>query len=565
MLTVSVPKLRVRDSRTAEVRPSRLLAWLDELPQGDQEDSMQQILQALYVQNRTALDPSNRLDLMELYRGPVFDIAASLAQHYTTSPFPMTVRQYGLASSVQRLLEELANGYKIVANDLITRKAEKKNKSDFALSLQRATYTLSAIFVKCCEIYRPYPREAWRQLHQLYILAEIHEILHHPVKKLNAGDEDETIFSSYKRGLLIGASSPYQLHQGECMQLYELIPKWRGCVEISPWTGGDRRESPGDFLVNLASDSPPVPLIKLAETAFDLSKSSHCRLVSTLGVIKEIHSIMTALDQNVPRSLPVSGGTNADFLRRIGRILAGVNITRHATRSSYDREIPVCVGMNSIHFFVNGQRTFGVQAPGEQVARPPGLAANEEFFDLTDPAVGDPHKPGNAPARSPDFALYGNSHRLFTCSVKDQGAPGVCVRIKEQVGLQVRVGDLVGLQFPTPNQWSVGVVRWLQGHAAASVEFGIELLAPVFFPVAVKRTIDGDRFFQALMLPGNRSLKQPQSLLVPRGAYQTGEKLILSRESGEQLEVSPIQVLDRTGSYDRLLVALPWLRNPPAS
>jgi hypothetical protein len=568
MLTVSVPKLRFRDSRTTEVRPSRLQAWLEELPQGDQEDSMQQIVQALFVQNRTALEPTNRLELMELYRVPVFNIAESLAQHYVTSPFPMGKSQSMLASSVVRLFEELANGYKIVANDLITSDVTKRHKQAFALALQRATYTLSTIFLKCCEIYRPYPHEAWHQLYQLYRLAEAKEILQHPVEKLNPGGDAETVLSSFERGFLIGVSSPYELLQGECAQLFGLIPGWRGRIRVSPWSGRGKEDSPGNFLVNLASDSPPIPLAKLAKVG-DGSKSNHCRLVSTLDVIKEVHSIMTALNTSIPDTLPVAGGvgisTNAGLLRRFGRTLAGVNVVRQASRSSYDHEAPICIGMNSIHFFVNGQRTFQVTEKNEQDVPATHGAANEELFDLSDPLVGDVHDPRARQPGSPGLAMYGNSHRLFTCSLKDQGAPGLCVRTREHNGLQVRVGDLVGLQFPTPNQWSVGVVRWLRGHAASSLDFGVELLAPAFHPVAVKRQVAGDKFFQALLLPGSRSLKQPQSLLVPRGAYQAAEKLTLTDQQGEQYEVSPLRVLERTGSYDQLLVALPGLRNLPVS
>ena len=570
MLTVSVPKLRFRDSRTAEVRPSRLQAWLDDLPQGDQEDSMQQILQALFVQNRTALEPTNRLELMELYRVPVFIIAESLAQHYVTSPFPMGKSKFRLASSVVRLFEELANGYKIVANDLITSDATKRHKQVFVLALQRATYTLSTIFLKCCEIYRPYPHEAWRQFYQLYRLAEAKEILEHPVEKLNPGGDAETVLRSFEQGFLIGASSPYKLLQGECAQLFGLIPEWRGRIRVSPWSGRGSEDSPGNFLVNLASDSPPISLAKLAEVGDgDGSKSNHCRLVSTLDVIKEVHSIMTALNTSIPDTLPVAVGvginTNADLLRRFGRTLAGVNVVRHASRSSYDHEVPICIGMNSIHFFVNGQRTFQIPEKNEKDVSATHGAANEEIFDLSDPLVGAVHDPRAGKPGSPGLAMYGNTHRLFTCSLKDQGAPGLCVRTREYNGLQVRVGDLVGLQFPTPNQWSVGVVRWLQDHAASTLEFGIELLAPAFHPVAVKRKVAGDKFFQALLLPGSRSLKQPQSLLVPRGAYQAGEKLILTDQQGEQHEVSPMRVLERTGSYDQLLVALPGLRNLPVS
>ena len=568
MLTGSVPRLRGRESRSAEVRPSRLKAWLDDLPQGDQEDSMQQILQALYVQNRTGLDPINRLELMELYRRPVFNLAESLGQLYVTSPFPMTGRQFELASSVQRLMEELANGYKVVANDLITGEATRKHRDEFALSLQRATYTLSAIFLKCCEIYRPYPREAWRQFHQVYRLAESHGVLHHPVAKGRSKEQAETVFISYERGFLIGASDPYQLHQGECASLFELIPKWRGHIRITPWNGAGAGNHPGGFLVNLASDSPPIPLAKVSEAEIEARKSGHYRRVSTLEVIKEVHSIMTALKFSVPESLPgmdSAGGTNADFLKRLGRVLAGVNTVRHSTRSSYDRQVPLCIGMNSIHFFINGQRTFQLSKPEDEAARPVRLAANEEYFDLTDPGVGDAHQPELVRPRSGELAMYESVHRLFTCSVRDQAASGLCVHSREQPGLLVRVGDLVGLQFPTPNQWSVGAVRWLQNPAPSTIEFGIELLSPDFFPVAVARQGDDDNEYQALLLPGSRSLKQPQSLLVPRGACHAGEKLLLTLEPGRGREVTPIRVIERTGSYDQMLVALPGLSSSPAS
>jgi hypothetical protein len=146
---------------------------------------------------------------------------------------------------------------------------------------------------------------------------------------------------------------------------------------------------------------------------------------------------------------------------------------------------------------------------------------------------------------------------LFTCSVKDQSASGLCVSIQDRSELRVRVGDLIGLQFPTPNQWRVGVIRWLKNRGEEAFEFGTQLLAPSLLPVAVKRTIDKDAFFQALLLPGNKALKQPESLLVPRGAYQPGDKLILSRQPAEKIQISPLQVLDRTGSYDQLLVVLP--------
>ena len=66
--------------------------------------------------------------------------------------------------------------------------------------------------------------------------------------------------------------------------------------------------------------------------------------------------------------------------------------------------------------------------------------------------------------------------------------------------------------------------------------------------------MDVSSFFQGLLLPGNRALRQPESLLVPRGMHNPGETLALSDREREETTVSPLYLLDRTGSYDQLLI-----------
>ena len=72
------------------MRPKRVEAWLSALPQANAEDSLQQMLQALFAQNRTLLEPANRLDLMELYREHVINLVESQAQTYVSSSFPLS-------------------------------------------------------------------------------------------------------------------------------------------------------------------------------------------------------------------------------------------------------------------------------------------------------------------------------------------------------------------------------------------------------------------------------------------------------------------------------------------
>lgn len=559
MLTVSVPKLRAHGPRAAEVRPKRVEAWLSALPQANAEDSLQQILQALFVQNRTALDPDNRLSLMGLYHQPVSNVIESLSRSYTTSPQPLSERQHAVATAVQRLCVELANGYKVVANDLTLLDSIQGNRDEFVLALQRAIDTLSFTIVSAYAIYRDCADGVWRDLHQLFRISELHQVLNYGVPAVGGNAEDDelvTIFESYQRALLIGACSPYGLSQGECEQLFALVPQWRSGVQISKKSARLRKDGAGYFLVNLVADSPPVPMSKVAHQDLESEKSEYLRMINTLDVARELHSLLKVSDPRDPRApqaLPVPDA-HTDLLRRFGRVLAGVNIARRSNRTPCNHLISICVGLNATHFFASGQRHFNTEPAADKTAWPT-VNGNEEFFDLTDPMLGNKKEADQSydPAEP-----WQNStvYRLHLCRVKNQSAGGLGIQISTPTELRLRVGDLVGLQFPTPDQWRVGTIRWMRSNSAQLLDIGIQMLAPSLSPVAVRRRIDGNDsspFFQALLLPGNRALRQPESILVPRGTYQKGEKLVLSNDA-EQTLISPLHLLDRTTSYDQLFI-----------
>ncbi len=561
MLTVSVPKLRAHGPRAAEVRPRRVEAWLAALPQANAEDSLQQILQALFVQNRTALDPDNRLSLMVLYHKPVFNIIESLTRTYAASPHPLSERQYAVATAVQKLCVELANGYKIVANDLTLLDSIEDSKDKFVLALQRAIDTLSFTITNAYAIYCDCPEGVWRDLHQLFRMAELHKMLNYPVQSPEEDTSEDklvTVYESYQRALLIGASSPYGLSQGECAQLFCLIPHWQCEVQISKKSARLRKDGAGCFLVNLVADRAPIPMTKVAQSDLHSENSAHLRMINTLDVAREIHSILKISD---PRDVRAPGtlstpDANTDLLRRFGRVLAGVNIVRRSNRTPCNHQISICIGLNATHFFASGQRHFRPE-PAEPNAKPVNeVARNEEFFDLTDPTLGNAQDTDQPPAARTDPWRNSSVYRLHPCRVTNQSAGGLGIQISLPTELRLRVGDLVGLQFPTPDQWRVGTIRWMRSQSAQLFDVGIQMLAPRLSPVAVRRKIDDDErspFFQALLLPGNRALRQPESILVPRGTYHKGEKLVLSIDA-EQAVISPLHLLDRTTSYDQLFI-----------
>ncbi len=561
------------------MRPRQIEEWLAGLPKGNAHDSGRKLQQVLYNQNRSALDPATRVNLMELYQDTVIATVASLQQQYTTTSYPLSQRATETYELVQRLITEMANGYKVTANDLAASLGEADQRDALALAIQRSVHYLSAALLNAYEVYVACPVGVWRDLHQLYQFVEATDLLALSVAvpaSIDAQNTDTTIAAAYRRILLVGACNPYGLLQAECRRLYQLIPILRSETVVTREL--EYADPTGRFLIGLGWDAPPVPVVKAPRR----KNEEHLRLLVVLDVVREVHSLLKNLERGstlraLHTALPGAEPAHGDLLRRVGRVLGGINVRRRSNRTAKEAAVALCTGVNAIHYFASGQRRFqppvDAGEPTEGVPAPtPGLAlavnddldtAEEVYIDLADPVLAangliqDIGAPEGA-ARPPDDQWgRGVTYRLHECLTVDESATGLRLKIYTPSDLRMRVGDPIALCYPTPDRWRAGVVRWMRSSSAESLEAGVQFLAPELVPVAVRRHVEVDQpdapFFQGLLLPGNAALKQPESLLVPRGTCQPSDTLVIWK-SGTSDVIVPLRILDRTGSYDQLLL-----------
>ncbi len=560
MLAVSVPKIRAKKHLAAEVRPRKVENWLAALPQASARDSAEQLLQALFGQNRTALDTENRISIMELYREPVIAAVDVIRKSFTSAAYPLSGRNLEHYLLVGKLLGEVANGYKIVANDLIAK--SKPNKSDLVLALQRSMHFLGQDLLHAYQSYYPTPTGVWRELHQLYLYAETHHLLNFPVAAPDSGSPDGlcTISDSYQQIALVGACHPYGLMNGECAQLYQLFVHWQSSAQVSADLG--KRDPTGKFVISLASDAAPVPL----EKAQHIATNDQFRLLNALDVVREVHSILRNLKRDLALgSLRSAGGkvgldpSDIDLIRRAGRMLSGVKTKRRSSRKEKQEVVTICCGVGAIHYFMSGEKRFDTVPPTEieeveaSAAVPP---VAERYIDLAAPiSPAAQAESATAPVPSDPWqapVVY-QSH---TCRTKNESASGLCLQVVKPSSLQVHVGDVASVQENTNGKWRVGVVRWMRCLTDDLLEFGMELLAPEVKPVLVKR-VSQNETVPGLLLAGNAVLKSPTSLIVSRGTELLGEKLSIIESVGTIQSVTPLRVLDRSGSFSQLLLAPP--------
>jgi len=570
----SVPRIRSDFVRSMAVRPRRIGLWLDSLPKANPRESGQQMHQALYAQNRVSLNEDNRLSIMELYCNPVMRVAAALQNEYERASIPLSDRNRSLASFVNRLLSEMANGYKIVAKDLIANGKFQSSYSDVILSIHRAVNFLGQMLVNAYLVYLPAPHGVWSELHKLYRFAEQHGLDNVPVPMDGDGLHDElvTISDTYVGLLMLAAADPYALLQGDCKQLHRLLINWVNTIEI-------RKKIPkeldlGHFIVSLESDSPPIPMSKVTDVEADPA----LRVINGFDAIKEVHALMKRLEDAQIESVATSNRTtiemgHVDLLRRVGKSWSGTNIRRQSTRTENLSDISICIGINAIHYFASGEKPFKSPDSGStdsktkpETKRVVGVDHKEAYIDLADA----PNRSGEIEPRSvesldrtqsdsEDTQDWRNLHtyHLQDCSATDESAGGLRVLVPEESQIKVKPGDLLGIRFSNSMEWQAGMVRSLRNRDDGVLELGTELLSPQLFPIAVKSiSLDGGRgspYFQGLLLPGNRRLQQPESMVVPVGTYQSGQKLsvVLSDELAKM--ITPLRWLERAGTFDQLL------------
>jgi len=576
MLAVSVPKIRADRPRAAEVRPRRVEGWLNGLSGQEPREIAQQLHQALFAQNRVALDEENRLRLLELFQSYVGDVVGQLQQSYLSAPLPFSDRQRTFFSQSFRLFQELAYGYKIVASDLVAQGRSAARPIDLVLSIQRAVFYISKLLLNHYQCYEATPNGSWRELHQLYKYAEGNNLLTQPAATPRDPDTAEleglmSIHDAYQQIVIVGAVNPYGLLPGECLRLYKLAGRWHSLAHLS--THINPEEPAGHFLLSLIGDHPPLPVIKATKH----NNEEHLRVLSTMEIVKEVHRGLKHIEKNGRFSNELLGHVDSrdtDFLKRLGRSLGAIKVRRRSTRARVEKDIEICIGVNAIHYFASGEKQFtspnsipnGSPKNNKEAELQPVTIkiSDDEYIDLSDPGLpvrarehpDDVAKKLDAQGAAAIPWQQGGMFRLYRALAKDESAGGLRLMLNAPTDVHLRVGDLVGLRYPTPDRWRASVVRWIRNPQPEIMEAGLQLLAPELNTAAVRRASDNGeqhQYFQALLLPENIGLKLPASVLLPSGTYRLNEPLEINSSDKSQVVIAQ-QCLEQNGSFDQLVV-----------
>jgi cyclic-di-GMP-binding protein len=552
---LSVPAHRV-SAWVAETNPKYAAAWLAALPLANSAESAREIYQALYTVNRQDLRLPHRLELMAMYDQAVATVCQGLQPHLLLEVPPLGPKKRQLAEFLRRLHIEMAYGYKCCLRDLSRARLSLRRKSRSAICIERALYHLTEVLLRSYVVYLPYPSGAWREIHELYRLAESLGVADGSLddERRDAGDAT-TISERYVRTLLLGLTNPYQLPHGAVQQVNAFLARWAEQARIVSQI--EAAEVTGCFRVDAEADTPPVPLGKGSKRA-----EANTRVLDARTLLQMVHQFAARLErgesaEQLGLGVECLDSTCVDLLHRMIRSW-GETARRRYARRQQSSNVFVCIGLNAVHFYANGQRPFAsfVESFGISQAPPASTETDDvAFIDLDD--VRD-NEAGKSVAVAPTV-LVPESHRVNRWRLRDIGPQGMSLTRYGDSTAPIRVGDLIGVQQPADlGRWRAAVIRWVKTPEVDSVDMGIEMLAGGASAGLVRRldsSDEGAHFLPVLLLPASEIAKHPPTLLLTRGTCQVGDVVELVDEESEPRQVRILRLLERTGSFEQVVYA----------
>ena len=523
-------------------QPKKLEQWVESLPIMNMGETARQLYQFIQELNRLQIDSKLRFQLLEVVRPSILHVSDSLQKHYLNQSLVLPEKARRVASLAQALQGHLANGYKLVAVRGIRKVKDKAVRRAVTIAIHRAVTALGDTLLRCYQLYFPSPRHLWLELHQLFLLAELHGISATPVVD---GEVESSIQSAYARCLLLATAKPNQLRQQELAGIYKAAFAWAPLIEISTASDDDDL-----FVFDLQADRPPIYRTHASQA------SQSWRYIDSTRLVEAITAWLRAPGDS---ELVVPKSFNEGLLTHLQQVW-GALTERAFKRMPESGEIELCFGLVGVHYFLSGKVAFetmvergSLSVLSAEEEHNPFLAniqkSNKQKQQNADPwatayqsdYVGETIEMGAPGSQRSEGTLPVSYH----CQKVNASPGGYCLSWQGNTPSLMRTGELLALRDHPDSQWSLAVVRWVTQLPNHGARFGVELLAPGGRPVAAralrKQALDSD-FMRGVVLPELVAVGQPATLLLPTVGFNEGVKVELV-EAGEPRRV---QLLRRT-------------------
>ncbi len=545
-----------------DTRPRQVEGWIGQLPMGNVGETARLVYGALHESNRLRVPWDERYRLLEALREPVGYIGQALHKRFTGVTFPLQPKTQRIANLATELYGEMALGYKLAIEDMLTRNFLFRDRKALTVMLHRTLRYLNRVLLISYQVYAPSPAGTWADLHRLYRYAEDRRL-----HQTSVTDREQAILpktsvaTAYKQALLLALATPYRLRQGEVNVVYAALEVWSHLAQLAPYRPAADQNA-ALFVTHLGSDEEPC---HLAFNHFQCD-AEQCRLI-------DLERLTNAVQHELGM---ISAGTVTEMKNRLGNTLTpdllrrlsmtwGVPPKRNFDRSDKSDQVELVIGLTALH------RALGLHGALQDIsAMHNGNDHAESLFSSTstyssravkalnekNEDVWDAFK-SHAPTRPgapPKPAAKVQPLKTQIWDIRDESSGGFRIARQGDDTLGVQVGDLIGIRPGTDTgegKWVIGAVRWIRHSGQFELEVGIQNIASHARPAAARlRKEDGQmtEYQRVIALPESAEPPQPKTLLTPPLLFGIGTTLLVQFGQAEHRLLLTGQ-LESTGSF----------------
>jgi hypothetical protein len=513
--------------------PATLTAWLNDLPLLNTERTRELLDGALQQVNALALPTQKRQKALELFTKPVICSTDALKKKFLNKPLPLNGNNLLYATQTLELLNQIATGYRVLAEDLRNNAAERPQ---LAIAIHRALRCLSEILLTCYQIYIQYPEGIWKVINLLYALADEYNITEQDVTDTTLKTpKPGNIETVYKQALLLSLACPYRLRQKEIYIAHSTLMEWASFSQLHHM---DDDNTHGLFSINLQSDTPASYRVLGNEDA----GNRHARILDTRSMAERIRNNLNT-------------SHNTDTLQRL--LLAwGAMPKRQFARQQQNAPVKLIIGLNAIHSLALGP-TIDKPKTDENI-RDKDYLQDPTFESTTKINTNKSTSNNTADGNNPFKGAYATdnitSSRVESWKIADISAGGYCLLWDSDGVSCAQVGELVALieeEHLDPDKWQLGAIRRMKFTEERGLELGVQLLSPGATAVWARPCKDGintgDKI-QGILLPEIKAIKVQASLLLPSMPFRIDGSTTFEY-NGNKETVKLTHQLENTGSF----------------
>ena len=563
---LNLPALEVNDASELAIRPKALKAWLDGLPLGDMQASGYQIISTLKEYNRCRLPVSTRLESLNIFGRVAQELTSGLSASYRDSSFPLSERNRKRHALVNDLCEEMANGFKRLADEYFESWNQKSAPGkQFYDVIRIAIVYLSKQLVAAYSVYTMEPKGVWQDLHSLFKMVEVVSHSRQPdnqsePQKVNP--DHESVLNAYLRITMLSITNPYHLMQGEAQLIYNYLNKWvEGCRIVSM---NGYIVDKGDLIIDLDHDMPPHFVYQ-----DNIEHPKNCRSIDMsklLGKFKEaIHSLTTrkeAAGGVVNSNLSFNERIRRDMLLRLQSVW-DKRTERGAPRKSSEAKLRLVSSLSACHYFIDEKKDFYPESDEVRIHKPErNIEGSSESVLSLMPVDYEPWKEdeerhrADADLESQRLSLSNEDmdiwekiyaskshsralHETHLSKYQDNmwqqlntSHNGMGVRYEASENARVSVGNIIAYHpEDDPDKWRIGVVTWMKEFGLNHLDLGIKLVSGLARPVAARAISGagcGSEYFRSLLFETENTGEKVTRIIVPASMYDIGTQLVLN-------------------------------------